>query len=98
MVLVGKFAPDAFTVDDCAALDLEQVVAQPPFPDELLHLRIASVEPMPGEIEREPVDDFGARQSADAILRLEQREPAPELSRTRQPGQAAAGDHDVGER
>src|SRR5437868_8354061 len=98
MMLVGKFAPDTFTVDDCAALDLEQVAAQPSLRDELSHLLVARVKPMAGEVERKSIDDLGPRQPSDAILRFDQSEAAPELPRARQPGQSTAGDHDVGAR
>ena len=44
------------------------------------------------------VDDFGPRQSADAILRFEHRESVLELASTREPRKTTASDHDVGER
>src|SRR5438105_3280314 len=98
MMLVGKFGPDTLTVDERAALDLQQVAAQPLLRDELADLWIARVEPVSREIEREPVDDFGPRQSADAILRFEHRESVLELASTREPRKTTASDHDVGER
>src|SRR5712671_5906256 len=98
MMLVGKFGPDTLTVDEGAALDLEQVAAQPALGDELAHPRLACVEPVSREIERKSVDHFGARQSADAVFRFEQRESVLELASTRESGKTTAGDHDVGER
>src|SRR5438874_11218854 len=98
MMLVGRFGPTTFTVNERLPLDGEEVVAQPAVLDELSHLRIARVQPVAGEVERKSLHDFAAGQAADPIVRFEQRESAAELARARQTGEPAACDHDVGER
>ena len=51
MKLVGKRGPNSFTIDARAPLHLEQVSAEPAFLDQLAHLRIARVQPVPGPVE-----------------------------------------------
>ena len=98
VVLVGKFRPNALTVDERAPLDFEEVAAQPPLLDQRAHLGVARVEPVAGEVEGETLHHLGSHEAAHAILRLEQREARAELARTRQAREPAAGDHGVGER
>ena len=81
MVLVRKFGPDTLTMDERAPFDGEQVVAQPALLHDFAHVLVPRVKPVASEVERKAVDDFGARQAADAIFRLDQREAAAQLAR-----------------
>ena len=93
MELVGKRGPDAFTVDSGAPLDVEQISAQPMTGDQIAHLRIARVQPVAGPVEGEPLDHFGATETAHPVFRFEQRARASDLPRAGEAGKAAA-DHD----
>src|SRR3954469_10713769 len=90
MKLVGKRGPDAFAVDARATLHVETVVAQPARRDQLAHLRIARMEPVPGPVEGEAVDQVGAAEAPQPVLGFEQRAARADLARAGHAGQPAA--------
>src|SRR3954469_2666935 len=94
MKLVGKRRPDPFTEDPGAPLHVDPVPREPALLDRLADLRIARMQPVTGPVERKSVDDVGAAQATEAVLRFEQRASVAELARAGHPREAAAHDDD----
>src|SRR2546427_2925552 len=92
MKLVGKRRPHALAVDPRAPLDGHEVSGEQPLLDRLAHLRITRVQPVSGPVEREALDQIGAAEAPEPILRFEEDATVPELPRAGQAGQSAADD------
>src|SRR5476649_1935806 len=90
--LVGEGRPAAFTIDERAALHLEQVSSQPRMLNELFHLRIARVQPVTRPVEGKTLHDVGAAEAAQAILGFYQESRGTQLARAREPGETPADD------